>query len=143
MDYIEISDQNLTDFIEILEKIFSFSDQDFHSLFGMKTESLKTLSLGSDDYAPIYNRLASLVLPFTNDISADERLEGLIDRLHTGLKVPYNIIAKFADVKESELQKFINGQFGVLLDSKKFEVYSRLNTLYNILTDPNNFNLKV
>lgn len=119
MDYIEISDQNLTDFIEILEKIFSFSDQDFHSLFGMKTESLKTLSLGSDDYAPIYNRLASLVLPFTNDISADERLEGLIDRLHTGLKVPYNIIAKFADVKESELQKFINGQFGVLLDSKK------------------------
>ncbi|MEN2665747.1 HTH domain-containing protein [Listeria aquatica] len=139
MEYKEISDENLTGFIEVLQKDFAFSEQDFYLLFGMSTERLKRLSPESDDYALLYNRLASLVLPFTSEISADERLETLIDYLHTGLKIPYPIIASYACVEEIELKKFVNGQFGILLDSKKFEAYTKLNTLYNILTDPHNF----
>lgn len=128
-----MDNKKIDDYVEILQNKFLLKEGDFLNTFGQSLEKLSRLEPGSKEYFIASEKMALFVEPFINNISMDERLENLINRLYLLEKLSLETLSSICGLEENKMKSFVNGEFSSLNDKEKYNCFGTLTTLYNIL----------
>lgn len=135
-----MEDKTLDGYLKILQTEFMFEDKDITNIFNLPPKKLKKLGKSSKEYTSAFEQGALLVEPFKNNISTDDRLENLIDRLYSLEKISFKTMAALCFLDANQLEAFVNGKRSILTDREKYMCFGTLTTLYNIIQNVKDLN---